>query len=212
MAQVTKWRQGHSNAWPPIQAAALTAPFTIRGKVVKVYPLKVDLDEQKTKEDEASKKVGGNAKDDRPKSLSFTAIELKVASFTRLPADGEDVADRGVSAAEFRMNLDAAFTEYWLGDVEGQKAKGKNTAHMQTGPDQFVFWAESKALSSIDPKKDLAVGAEISLTTECSTLCVSYFGESKKEKAGGIKLNQSALNAMIKSADKTAADDSDGWE
>ena len=83
---------------------------------------------------------------------------------------------------------------------------------MQTGPDQFVFWAESKALSSIDPKKDLAVGAEISLTTECSTLCVSYFGESKKEKAGGIKLNQSALNAMIKSADKTAADDSDGWE
>lgn len=69
---------------------------------MKVYPLKVDLDEQKSKEDEASKKVGGNAKDDRPKTLSYTAIELKVAAFTRLPADGEDVAERGVSVCTFQ--------------------------------------------------------------------------------------------------------------
>ena len=207
---MTKWRQGHSNAWPPMQAAALTAPFTVRGKVVKVYPLKVDLEEQKSAEDEASKKVGGNAKDERPKTFSFTAIELKVSHFTRLPADGEDVAERPVSAADFRLNLDAAFTEYWLGDSEGQKAKGKNLPHMQTAADQFVFWADQNTLSTIDPKKDLAVGAEISLTTECSTLCVSYFGDSKKEKAGGIKLNQAALAALVKNA--KVADDGDDWE
>jgi hypothetical protein len=46
MAEVTKWRVGHSNAWPPLQAAPLTAPFTVQGKVVKKYGLKVVLEEQ----------------------------------------------------------------------------------------------------------------------------------------------------------------------
>ena len=103
---------------------------------------------KKQKEDEASKKVGGNAKDDRPKSLSFTAIELKVASFTRLPADGEDVADRGVSAAEFRMNLDAAFTEYWLGDVEGQKAKVANVCGVEIGDRERTLLTCKQGLTS----------------------------------------------------------------
>ena len=123
MAEETKWRVGHSNAWPPLQAAPLTAPFTIRGTVVKKYPLKVVLEEQVDVEDAklAGMKLDESKKVERPSVMEYTAVEVVCKSFTRLPADGEDVDDRSVTAADFRSNMDAAFTEYWLGD-DGFKA------------------------------------------------------------------------------------------
>eukprot|EP00808_Paulinella_micropora_P006734 g71198.t1 len=218
MASSTEWSTGHSNAWPPTQACPQTAPFRLGGKVVKSYPLTVKLN-HKSVNTAAEKDIpqAGTNKPKGPQEVKYTALEVKVDSYIRLPAEGEESDEKPIDAKQFRKNFDA-YLEYWMGyEMVAKLPKMEcKIPHFWTGPDTWVLWASAEALKSAGDAKAqaalLKAGAEVDLTTTCSTNTVAFFGETAAAtKKGGLALDQSAL-ARFKVKNEEDEDEGDDWD
>eukprot|EP00457_Paulinella_chromatophora_P017807 gb/GEZN01018951.1/.p1 GENE.gb/GEZN01018951.1/~~gb/GEZN01018951.1/.p1 ORF type:complete len:218 (-),score=39.95 gb/GEZN01018951.1/:45-698(-) len=217
MAATTEWSTGHSNAWPPTEACPQTAPFRIGGKVVKTYPLTVKLN-HKTVATAGEKDVPGlkakDTKDAGPKEVKYTAVEVAVSSYIRMPAEGEECDDKPINEAAFRKNFDA-YLEYWMGyeAVEKLPKMERKIPNFWTGKDTFVFWAPEGVLG--DKKQTEAqckAGVDIDLTTGCSTNTIARIGEPiVGTKKGGLALDQDAL-ARFKISNKEEADEDGDWD